>query len=104
MNEIILLVLAFGAGALLGIVFFGGLWFTVLNGVRSKNPALWFLGSMLLRTAIVLLGFYFVADGQLSRLFACLIGFIIARIIIMRFTKASIAKQQTSIKESGHDH
>ena len=50
-----------GAGAVglvLGAVFFGGLWWTVRKGVASPRPALWFVGSMLLRTGVVLAGFY----------------------------------------------
>ena len=35
-------------GALLGSIFFGGLWWTVRQGVCPK-PVLWFLGSLLLR-------------------------------------------------------
>ena len=60
MNEFLILVVALVAGLLLGAVFFGGLWWTVRNGVSSKHAALWFLGSMLLRMGIVLFGFYFV--------------------------------------------
>ena len=47
------LVLALADGLVLGAVFFGGLWWTVRKGVSSKQPALWFLGSLLLRTGIV---------------------------------------------------
>ena len=58
MNEPLMLVLAVVAGVLLGAIFFGGLWWTVRKGVSSTRPALWFLGSLLLRTGIVLAGFY----------------------------------------------
>ena len=37
------------AGLVLGAIFFGGLWWTVRKGLSSQQPALWFLGSMLLR-------------------------------------------------------
>ena len=50
MSDILALALAFLAGALLGAFFFGGLWWTVQKGVASERPALWFLGSLLLRT------------------------------------------------------
>jgi F1F0 ATPase subunit 2 len=49
MNETVILVLAGGAGVLLGAFFFGGLWWTVRRGLSSKRPAFWFLGSLLLR-------------------------------------------------------
>ena len=51
MNETLSLVLALVTGVLLGAIFFGGLWWTVRKGVSSKRPALWFLGSLLLRTS-----------------------------------------------------
>jgi hypothetical protein len=41
---------------------------------------------MLLRMAIVLAGFYFVGRGNWQRLVVCLLGFIIARFIVMRLT------------------
>jgi F1F0 ATPase subunit 2 len=63
MNETLRLVLASGAGLLLGAIFFGGLWWTVQKGVSSKRPAVWFMISLLVRMSIVLLGFYFVGSG-----------------------------------------
>ena len=67
MSDILALALAFLAGALLGVFFFGGLWWTVQKGVTSERPALWFLGSLLLRTGMILAGFYFVSQGHWSR-------------------------------------
>ncbi len=54
------------AGGLLGAIFFGGLWWTVRKGVSANQPALWFFGSLLLRMAIALAGFYFVSGGHWS--------------------------------------
>ena len=48
MSDFLPLALALLAGRLLGAFFFGGLWWTVQKGVTSENPALWFLGSLLL--------------------------------------------------------
>ena len=70
-------------------MFFGGLWWTVQKGVSSKQPALWFFGSLLLRMSIALAGFYFVSGGHWKRLLACLLGFIMARLIIIRLTRAA---------------
>jgi F1F0 ATPase subunit 2 len=82
MNEAVMLVLAGIAGAVLGVIFFGGLWWTVRKGLSSRRPSLWFFGSLLLRTAIVLAGFYLISDGRWERLLACLLGFFIARFIV----------------------
>lgn len=81
MNEASNLVLATLAGMSLGAVFFGGLWWTVRRGLASRRPALWFIGSMLLRTGIVVLGFYLVSGGAWRRLLAALFGFVLARLI-----------------------
>jgi len=89
MNETLILVLALATGVLLGAIFFGGLWWTVQKGVSSKRPALWFFGSLLLRTSIALVGFYFIARGHWERLLVCLLGFAMARLIVMRLTRAA---------------
>jgi len=64
MNETLMLMLAWAAGGGLGAVFFGGLWWTVRKGVSSKQPALWFFASLLVRMSIALAGFYFVGRGM----------------------------------------
>ena len=88
MNETLSLVLALVMGVLLGAMFFGGLWWTVHKGVSSKRPALWFFGSLLIRMSIALAGFYFVTGGHWERLLLCLLGFVIARFIVIRLTRA----------------
>ena len=87
MNDTVSLVLAVVTGVLLGALFFGGLWWTVQKGVPSKRSALWFFGSLLLRTSIALAGFYFMARGHWERLLLCLLGFIMARLIVTRLTQ-----------------
>ncbi len=101
MNEALSLGPALGAGVLLGALFFGGLWWTVRKGVSSKRPALWFSGSLLLRTGITLAGFLFVSGGHWKRLLACLLGFIIARLIVIRLTRTA-GKPAPLVKEVSH--
>jgi F1F0 ATPase subunit 2 len=90
MRETLLLLLALLGGMFLGTLFFGGLWWTVRRGVASHQPAIWFVGSLLLRTAIALFGFYAVMQGDWRRLVACLCGFVIARICVVRFTSSNL--------------
>jgi len=92
MNNTPVLIFALLAGLLLGTVFFGGLWWTVRRGLASQQPALWFLGSMLVRTAIVVPGFYYVMQGDWRRLVACLAGFLLARISVVRLTRSGVSK------------
>jgi len=106
--------LASMAGMLLGSVFYGGLWWTVRKGVSSPRPAVWFLGSFLLRTGIVLAGFYVVSGGRGDRLLACLLGFILARVLVTRLTRSSVSPRRclaslgetrlrdADAKEAGH--
>ncbi len=101
MNEALTLMLALVAGVLLGAIFFGGLWWTVQKGVSSKRSALWFFGSLLLRTSIALAGFYFIARGHWERLLVCLLGFIIARLIVIQLTRAA---EKTTCLPQGASH
>jgi F1F0 ATPase subunit 2 len=89
MNDSVSLVAAVAAGILLGVMFFGGLWWTVRQGLSSQRAALWFLGSLLLRLSLVLLGFYFTLGDSWQRLLAGLVGFTVARLIVTRLTRVS---------------
>lgn len=89
------------AGMMLGAIFFGGLLWTVRQGVLSRHPALWFFGSMVLRTCIVVLGFYFVLGDSWQRLLAGLVGFIVARLIVMRLTRETEPANKLA-QEAGH--
>ncbi len=99
MTSTLSLVLSGMAGVALGVVFFGGLWWTVRKAVTSGQPALWFFGSVLLRMAVALAGFYFVSDGHWQRLLACLLGFVIARLILMRLAGPPLG--QTVLHDKG---
>ena len=100
MNEALILALASLAGGGLGAIFFGGLWWTVRRGISSPRPQLWFLGSLVLRTSIVLAGFYFVGRGQWQRLLLCLIGFVMGRLIVMRLTRTSSGESNRPKREA----
>jgi F1F0 ATPase subunit 2 len=91
------IIIPLSLGIVLGALFFGGLWLTVRKAVGSTYSALWFLASSLLRTGLVLAGFYYVADGHWQRLFICLLGFIAARFLVLSFTR-SFEKKQTLLK------
>ena len=102
MNEPLSLAFALAAGALLGAMFYGGLWWTVRRGVSSKRVALWFLGSLLLRIGVALAGFYFVAGGNWERLLLCLLGFVMARVAVTRLTRPPGENQPPQALESSH--
>jgi F1F0 ATPase subunit 2 len=101
-NEFISLAAASVAGLLLGVMFFGGLWWTVRAGVTSRRPALWFLGSLVLRMSIALSGFYIVGREHWQPLVACLLGFITARLIVNGLTQPAAAGLTRGSQEAGH--
>ena len=103
-NEVISLMPALFAGIILGILFFGGLWYTVRIGLNSKNATLIFMASLVIRMAIVLLGFYFVGANNWQRMLVCLVGFLIARIIITRVTKKEKQTENTLIKQASDEN
>ena len=86
------LMLAGTAGGLLGLLFFGGLWWTLRRAFASPRPALWVGGSLLLRMACVAAGFILVAAGDWRRLLACLLGFWAARWLVVRLTTRLAAR------------
>ncbi|ABD68900.1 conserved hypothetical protein [Rhodoferax ferrireducens T118] len=102
MNETLTLALAWVAGGVLGTIFFGGLWWTVRKGVSSKQPALWLFSSLLLRIGIALAGFYFVSGGHWERLLACLLGFVVARLVVTWMTRSSGKNQTRPAREASH--
>jgi F1F0 ATPase subunit 2 len=89
MNDPLMLAVSLVAGFASGCMFFGALWWTVRRGVAARVPALWFLVSFAVRTGIVLSAFYFVSQGDGGRLMACLVGFVMARFLVIRVTQPS---------------
>ena len=102
MNETLILMLAWIAGALLGVFFFGGLWWTIRKGISSTRPAFWFFGSLLLRMCVILVGFYVVSRGHWNRLLTCLLGFIMARTMITWLTRTPLNIQTRPAEEASH--
>jgi F1F0 ATPase subunit 2 len=102
MNETLTWVLAGVAGLLLGAIFFGGLWWTVRKGASSRRSALWFFGSFLLRTSLVLPGFYLVGRGHWQPLLPCLLGFVMARTVVTWLTRSAEHRPIPPATETRH--
>ena len=90
---------AFAAGLAIGAIFFGGLWWTVSRGLNAAQPAVWFLGGLLLRMGLALGGFYLVGGPSWQRWLACLLGFMFARLAVRRMTPGL---QAPLAREPGH--
>lgn len=74
--------IAFAAGLLLGLFYFGSLWLTVQSLVKAKKPALISVVSFFVRTGLTLTGFFFVMSGSWERALACMFGFLVMRKIL----------------------
>jgi F1F0 ATPase subunit 2 len=101
-NETLTLVMAWVAGTVVGAIFFGGLWLTVHKGVSSERPALWFFVSLLLRMSIALGGFYLVGGHHWERLLLCLLGFVMARLVVTGLIRRLGENQTCSAPEVSH--
>ena len=75
-------------GAILGSIFFGGLWWTVRSLATSRRPGLLFTASLAIRTIIVLAGFYLLGRDRWQNYLALLIGVLAARIVLTRLLRA----------------
>lgn len=102
MNDTLTFMPAGIAGLVLGAIFFGGLCWTVRKGMASPRPALWFFTSLMLRMAVVLLGFHWVGRDDWRRMVACLVGFVVARFAVIRLTRPPSGKQTRIEEEASH--
>jgi F1F0 ATPase subunit 2 len=84
---------ALACGGLLGMIFFGGLWWTIRSALAAANPARWFAGSLLLRTSLVLVGFYMIAAAGWQALALCLLGFLLSRMAVTRLARRALETQ-----------
>ncbi len=124
--EVAWMAVVFLAGVGLGAVFFGGLWLTTRRFVqissaagsppasRSRRPSersreqkvsplLSDLGGHLLvvlsfiaRTALVVLGMFWLTRGDWRLVLVCLAGFLIARTVILRVVSNQVSRVSQS--------
>jgi len=85
MGEIIYWAGAFVAGGFLGIFYFGSLWWTVRRLFTMRHPVIYTIGGYAGRIIVTLLVFFLmVRSGGWQALLACLLGFIVARYVLVR--------------------
>ncbi len=79
-------------GIVIGLLFYGGLWFTVQALVVTRHPVLLTVSSFGARMLIALSGFLFFMDGKWQNALGCLAGFALGRVIcsiLLRRTERS---------------
>jgi len=83
MIDLVPLGLAFLGGVALGGFYFGSLWLVVRRVRTMRRPGAWLFLSFLGRASVTLVGFYLVMGGRWERIAACLVGFLLARTILI---------------------
>jgi len=101
MSEISNLMMALLAGVLLGMIFYGGLWWTIRRSVSAKTLNVWLIGSFPFRAIIAVGGFYLVSRGDWRSLLVCLLGFLIARVCVTRLLRAPHKRSNRSVRGTG---
>ena len=71
-------------GSILGLIYFGGLWFTVRRLTTVKHQAILMLGSFVIRNALMVIGFFPVIRQGWQTALICLAGFTVVRFILIR--------------------
>lgn len=85
------------AGAGLGLLFYGSLWYTVRRLTTTRRPALLLVGSLAVRTGLALLGLFLLMGGtrgHWERLLAACVGFLLARVWLTRQLGAAAPEQR----------
>lgn len=82
-SSLLLYLLALAVGILLGLVYFIGLWYTVRRLGTRRHPHGLFVSSFLVRTAIVLAGFYWLLTFHPVYLGLGFLAFIVTRHVVL---------------------
>lgn len=84
MSSPMLIAVPLVAGFGLGLLYFGGLWYTLLRLPSTKRPAWLTAGSFLLRTTLAAAAFLWFMDPGLLPPLIMLGGFVAARYLLTR--------------------
>lgn len=86
-------------GFALGIFYFSCLWFTVQHLPQTQHPVLLMVGSGVARLGIALLGFYLIAGQQWQFLLIALVGFLLARSLLIARWRPQTLLTDLSLEE-----
>ncbi|MEX1279779.1 MAG: ATP synthase subunit I [Acidimicrobiia bacterium] len=89
------LLIGLGAGILAGIVFFGGLRWTVERLPLVRRPGLLISASFLIRTVVLAGVLVLASQGDLVRVVAGLVGVIAARTAIVALVRRGDREETT---------
>lgn len=99
--QLLTLLAAVAAGALIAGLYFGALWITVAGLGRTRRPTLTLLVSLLVRLALACGAFYIVTRlGSWTHLLAASTGFLLLRLAMVR--RVTPVTSRTSLPPGEH--
>jgi len=104
MTDPLILGLTFIGGVALGVFYFGGLWVTVQYVARSRRPGLISMISLVVRMSITMIGLYLIMAGDWQRLVASVLGFFVARTVLLWRLRPEAGAQSTSTEGNRYEH
>lgn len=88
------MILAFITGLGLGVIFFGGLHYTVQQLTKSKHPAILMILSLFLRLALVVIGLYLIRGESYWNILLALLGMLLIRTgMTLRIKRKNLVKE-----------
>lgn len=89
-------VMVFVAGLIVGLLYFGGLLWTVQRLGKSKHPFVFYLTSFAARLSLVAACVLFVLQVGSVHLLVAIAGFFVARVFLVCLTRYKQQTQQQS--------
>jgi F1F0 ATPase subunit 2 len=96
MSAVITLAAGLLAGVVLGLVFFGGLWWTTQRLATSSRPAILVSVSLLVRVAVLAAGLFLLAQVGSGALLVAALGLLATRIGLTRLAVNGRLPQPTT--------
>jgi|LGVE01.1.fsa_nt_gb F1F0 ATPase subunit 2 len=93
------MILGFIGGILLGIVFFGGLYWTVKKVGRVKYPGPLMLMSAVARMSVLLFGIYFLGGNAINQVLAVLVGVVLVKFVMIFKVRKKNRSLEQEVKE-----
>lgn len=86
---VVQLILGYVVGAVLGSVYFGGLWASVQWLARASHPVASMTLGLVVRLGVAILVFYWLLTWSVVAMMAALAGFLSVRLLIFRSFRES---------------
>ncbi|MFO8068586.1 MAG: ATP synthase subunit I [Alkalibacterium sp.] len=87
----------FFIGVILGIIFFGGLYWTIQKLTEVKQPGLLMIGSLIVRMAVLLSVLFYVSKSGYKGILYAMLGMFLVRVIMI----FKIEKTTEKLKNGG---